>query len=135
MKVDVFVNVRTDVYLRNLVLDENKADETLTRAILYSNAGADGLFVPALTELTQIARITFGTKLPLNLLAWPSLPKAADLAKLGVRRLSVGSGISQIVWHRIAKLMEGFLAAGDSELFAKDSMAHGELQKLFGNMK
>jgi len=135
MNVDVFINARTDVYLRNLVSDENKAEETLTRAVLYGEAGADGLFVPALTELTQIAQITFGTKLPINLLAWPGLPKAADLAKLGVRRLSVGPAISQIAWQRIAKLTEAFLAAGDSELFAKDSMAHGTLQKLFANTK
>jgi 2-methylisocitrate lyase-like PEP mutase family enzyme len=135
MKVDVFINARTDVYLRNLVSDENKAEETLTRAVLYGEAGADGLFVPALTELTQIAQITVGTKLPVNLLAWPGLPKASDLAKLGVRRLSAGPGISQIVWQRIAKLTEAFLAAGDSQLFAEDFMAHGALQQLFTDTK
>jgi 2-methylisocitrate lyase-like PEP mutase family enzyme len=70
MKVDVFVNAGTDVYLQNLVPDENKAEETLARPVLYGEAGADGLFVPALTELTQIAQITVGTKLPVNLLAW-----------------------------------------------------------------
>lgn len=85
--------------------------------------------------MTQIAQITAGTKLPVNLHARPSLPRAADLAKLGVRRLSAGSGISQIVWQRIVKLTEAFLATGDSELFAKDSMAHGELQKLFANTR
>lgn len=131
MNVDVFINARTDVYLQNLVPDESKAEETLARATLYSNAGADGLFVPALTELTQIAQITVGTKLPVNLLAWPGLPKSADLAKLGVRRLSAGSGIAQIVWQRIGTLTEAFLASGESELFTKDFMAHGELQKLF----
>ena len=135
MKVDVFVNARTDVYPKNLVSDENKAEETLARAVLYSDAGADGLFVPALTELMQIAKITVGTKLPVNLLAWPGLPKAADLAKLGVRRLSAGSGISQIVWQRIGKLTEAFLATGDSESFTKDFMAYGELQKIFANTK
>ena len=123
------------MYLKNLVSDENKAEETLARAVLYSDAGADGLFVPALTELTQIAKITVGTKLAVNLLAWPGLPKAADLAKLGVRRLSAGSGISQIVWQRIGKLTEAFLATGDSESFTKDFMAYGELQKIFANTK
>ena len=82
-----------------------------------------------MTELAQIAQITVETtKLPVNLLAWPGLPKAADLAKLGVRSLSALSGVSQIVWQRIRKLPEAFLAAGDSELFTKGFMAHGELQ-------
>lgn len=130
MKVDVFVNARTDVYFQNLAPDENKAEETLARAFLYAEAGADGLFVSALTELTQIAQITVGTKLPVNLLGWPGLPKAADLAKLGVRRLSAGLGISQIVCRRIGKLTEAFLATEDSDDFTKDFMACGELQKL-----
>jgi 2-methylisocitrate lyase-like PEP mutase family enzyme len=133
MKVDVFVNAQTDVYLQNLVPDENKAEETLARATVYSDAGADGLFVPRLNELTQIAQITVGTRLPVNLLAWPGLPKMADLAKLGVRRLSAGPGISQIVWQQIAKVTEVFLATGDSEMFAQDSMTRGELQRLFAN--
>jgi 2-methylisocitrate lyase-like PEP mutase family enzyme len=131
MKIDFFINARTDVYLQHLVPDESKAEETLARASLYNDAGADGLFVPMLTELTQIAQITVATKLPVNLLACPGLPKAADLAKLGVRRLSAGPAISQVVWQRIVKLTELFLATADSELFAKDSMAHAELQKLF----
>jgi 2-methylisocitrate lyase-like PEP mutase family enzyme len=63
------------------------------------------------------------------------LHKAADLAKLGVQRLSAGSGISQIVWQRIAKLTEAFLTTGDSERFTRDFMEYGELQKLFANTR
>jgi hypothetical protein len=61
--------------------------------------------------------------------------KAADLAKLGVQRLSAGSGISLIVWQRIGKLTEAFLATGDSERFTRDFMAYGDLQKLFANTR
>jgi 2-methylisocitrate lyase-like PEP mutase family enzyme len=112
MKVDVFVNARTDVYLKDLVSDEDKAEEALARAVLYGEAGADGLFVPALTELTQIAQITVGTKLPVSLLAWPGLPRATDLAKLGVRRLSAGPGISQIVLAANRKAYGGISRCG-----------------------
>lgn len=135
MNVDVFINARTDVYLQNLVPDEAKAEETLARAAIYHAAGADGLFVPALTEPTQIAQMTGGADLPVNLLAWPGLPKAAELVKLGVRRLSAGSGISQIIWRHVAKLTETFLAEGDSELFTKDFMAHGQIQGLFADSR
>jgi 2-methylisocitrate lyase-like PEP mutase family enzyme len=104
MNVDVFINARTDVFLQNLVPDEKKTDETIARAAIYGSAGADGLFVPALTEPAQIDQITAGIDLPVNLLAWPGLPRASDLAKLGVRRLSAGSGISQVIWQHVAKL-------------------------------
>jgi 2-methylisocitrate lyase-like PEP mutase family enzyme len=135
MNVDVFINARTDVYLQNLVPDEAKAVETLSRAAIYQAAGADGLFVPALAEATQIAQITARADLPVNLLAWSGLPKAGELVELGVRRLSAGSGISQIIWRHVAKLTETFLAEGDSALFTKDYMAHGQLQGLFADAK
>jgi 2-methylisocitrate lyase-like PEP mutase family enzyme len=135
MSVDVFLNARTDVYLQNLAPDEKKAEETLARAAIYRSAGADGLFVPALAELTQIAKITVGTELPVNLLAWPGLPKVDNLRKLGVRRLSAGSGIPQIIWQHVAEITKSFLAEGNSELFSKDYMGHAQLQGLFADAK
>ncbi len=131
MNVDVFINARTDVFLQNLAPDEKKTEETLARAAIYRSAGADGLFVPALAEPSQIGLITAGTDLPVNVLAWPRLPKVSELAKLGVRRLSAGSGIPQVIWQHVAKLAEAFLAEGDSALFAKDHLSHGQLQALF----
>src|SRR5580698_3682475 len=135
MKVDLFLNARTDVYLQNLVADGHKLEETLKRAAMYRSAGADGLFVPALADSAQILRITAGTELPLNLLAWPGLPKVNELARLGVRRLSAGSGIPQIAWQQVAHLAETFLAEGDSGLFTKDYMAHSRLQQLFASAR
>jgi 2-methylisocitrate lyase-like PEP mutase family enzyme len=135
MNVDVFINARTDVFLQNLVPDERKLEETLARAAIYRSAGADGLFVPALAESSQIAHITAGTDLPVNVLAWPGLPKVSDLAKVGVRRLSAGSGISQVIWKHFAELTGSFLANGDSELFAKGSMGYAPLQALFTDVK
>ena len=135
MNVDLFINARTDVYLQNLVADEHKVEETLKRSVIYRSAGADGLFVPALAEPTQISRVTAGTVLPVNLLAWPGLPKVNELAKLGVRRLSAGSGIPQIAWQQVAHLAETFFAEGDSDLFTKDYMAHSRLQQLFASAK
>ena len=92
MNVDVFVNARTDVYLQNLVADQKKVEETLARAAIYRAAGADGLFVPALADLAQIAKITAGTELRVNLLAWAGFSKVSELGKLGARRISAGSG-------------------------------------------
>src|SRR5262249_2800590 len=44
--VDLFVNARTDVYLRGLVPEAERVRETLARAARYRDAGADGIFVP-----------------------------------------------------------------------------------------
>lgn len=84
---DVFVNARVD----NLWFAEDATvDAVLLRASAYAAAGADGIFVPGLTDAAQIRSVTSGTKLPLNVLAHPTLT-VAELGELGVRRVSSGS--------------------------------------------
>lgn len=129
--VDVFVNARTDVYLQSLAPEGQRIKETIARAQVYRSAGADGIFVPALSDPKQIAEIVPAVNMPLNLMAWPGLPDAAELKKLGVHRLSSGSGISQVIWNHVARLAKAFLETGASEPMAQDYMAHGNLQGLF----
>ena len=131
MGVDVFVNARTDVYLQGLVADDKKVQETLGRAAVYRSAGADGLFVPGLTDVAHIAKITEGTELPVNLMSSAELPKLDALEKLNVRRLSAGTAISQIVSKHVALLAESFLNHGDCEVFNEDAMPYSQLQNLF----
>ena len=133
--VDIFVNTRTDVYLQDLVADNKKVQETLDRAATYQSAGADGLFVPGLTDTSDIAQITEGTELPVNLMASPDLPKGAELAKLNVRRLSAGTALAQIAYKQVARLAENFLENGDCAVFNEDALTYSELQKLFKGRK
>lgn len=84
---DVFVNARIDTYWLGQSAD---TEETLRRAWAYIAAGADGIFVPALAEPSQIRTITEAASVPVNLLPVPGR-SVAELADLGVRRLSTGS--------------------------------------------
>jgi 2-methylisocitrate lyase-like PEP mutase family enzyme len=130
--LDLFVNVRTDVYLRNLSPDEEKVSETLRRATIYRLAGADGLFVPGIVNARQIREVASGTELPLNVMSLPGLPGLPELASFDVRRLSAGSAIFQVLWRHLAQLAQRFHTEGDSRVFASDSMGYGQLQALFG---
>lgn len=89
---DIFINARTDVYLRKLVPTEAALDETLKRAALYQKAGADGLFVPALTALSELKRVVDSTPLPVNALIMKAMPPIDTLKKIGIRRISAGAG-------------------------------------------
>jgi 2-methylisocitrate lyase-like PEP mutase family enzyme len=129
--VDVFVNARTDVFLQALVPEDQCVKETIRRAGIYRSAGADGIFVPALADPKQIAEIVPAVNMPLNLMAWPGLPDAAELKRLGVRRLSSGSGIPQVIWNHFARLAKAFLETGSSGPMSQDYMAHADLQGLF----
>ena len=129
--VDVFINARTDVYLAEIGAPESRVGETIERAARYRDAGADGLFVPGLSEVSDIKAIAPEIKMPLNVMAVPDLAPAVELKEIGVSRLSSGTGIPQTVWGRVAELAKGFLATGSSKPMFENSMPYGKLQKLF----
>ena len=128
--IDIFVNARTDVYLRDLKPASDRVDEVLRRADLYRNAGADGLFVPGLIEPGEIREIASSSKLPLNVLAWPGLLPAAKLEMLGVRRLSAGSALAEGLWGLAATRAQAFLAEGLSDPLSESAMSYGAINDL-----
>ncbi|MFD3442573.1 isocitrate lyase/phosphoenolpyruvate mutase family protein [Streptomyces sp. NPDC058685] len=84
---DLFVNARVDTYWLG---QEATVDATLDRAALYVEAGADGIFVPGASESAVLRELARSIPVPLNVLAIPE-QSPADLAALGVRRVSTGS--------------------------------------------
>jgi 2-methylisocitrate lyase-like PEP mutase family enzyme len=129
--IDLFVNARTDVYLRGLAPEGKRVTEVLARTSLYRDAGATGLFVPGLRDAAEIRAVAAEAGLPLNVMAWPGLPAATELGQLGVRRLSAGSGISQALWGRAAALAGEFLKTGKSEPLGDGAMAYADINALF----
>ncbi|WEF35450.1 isocitrate lyase/PEP mutase family protein [Pseudoduganella chitinolytica] len=110
--VRLYLNVRTDVYLRGLAPAGERVAETIRRAALYREAGASGLFVPGLAQEDEIAAVAQAVALPLNVMALPTLPPPARLRELGVRRLSAGSAIGEAGWSQVQQAVREFLATG-----------------------
>ena len=129
--IDLFVNARCDVLLASLVEKSKLIDETIARGKLYAGAGADGFFVPGISQAAHIEAVAGTISLPLNVMAWPGLATAAELGRLGVRRLSAGSAISQVLWARAEELGRGFLESGDSGPISQAAMPYPRLQSLF----
>lgn len=129
--VDLYVNARTDVYLAGLAPKGKQVAEVLSRAALYRDAGASGLFAPGIKEPDDIRAVAAGAGLPLNVMAWPGLPTAPELQQLGARRLSAGSAITQALWGRAAMLAEGFLKTGKSDPLSEGEMGYGAINGLF----
>ncbi|MCE3556043.1 isocitrate lyase/phosphoenolpyruvate mutase family protein [Pseudonocardia sp. RS11V-5] len=84
---DVFLNARVDTYWLG---QDATPDITLTRAEAYVRAGADGVFLPGLTDPAVLREATRALPVPVNTLVVPDLT-LAQLADLGVRRVSTGS--------------------------------------------
>ncbi|MGC4994929.1 isocitrate lyase/PEP mutase family protein [Streptomyces sp. DT195] len=91
---DLFLNARIDTYLLGLGASETRLEETLTRARLYVEAGADGIFVPGVTDRATLKALAGDVPVPLNVMAGPGAPSVAELGTLGVARVSLGPGVA-----------------------------------------
>lgn len=88
--VDLFINARTDPFLLKFGSPDECLNEAARRAKIYTDAGADGIFVPGLTDLALIEKFVQFTPLPVNIMVTQGVPEIADLARVGVRRVSLG---------------------------------------------
>lgn len=90
----LFVNARCDAYRGISPEDygQHLIDSVLERADAYARAGAGGLFVPFLGDHPTIAKICGASPLPVNILWGPGRGTRAELAALGVARISYGHG-------------------------------------------
>lgn len=113
--VDLFINARTDVFLKQLVPAEQMVEETLRRAAAIKSAGASGLFVPGIAAEADIRAVAEGAGLPLNVMARPGLPDGVTLQAWGVKRLSAATGLFNVAMAATHDAAAAFLANGSSE--------------------
>jgi methylisocitrate lyase len=104
---------------------------TIARLVAYAEAGADCLYAPAIRDKGQIATVVkeLAPK-PINILVGSPGLTVAELADLGVRRISIGGALARAAWG-------GFLRAA-REISEKGSFAelahavpHGEINSFF----
>ena len=93
-------------------------DDAIRRLKAYSEAGADCLYAPGLRTAEDVAAaVKAVAPLPLNVLMWTKGLSVAELADLGVRRISVGGALARAAWA-------GFLGA------AREIAAEGRFDRL-----
>ena len=113
----VMLTARAEVYL---VEEAHRVKEAIRRLQAYAQAGADVLFAPGIRDREGIAAIVAAVRpKPVNVLMSANTGlRMADLAALGVRRVSVGSGLARAAWTgfmKAAKILadEGSFAGFD----------------------
>jgi 2-methylisocitrate lyase-like PEP mutase family enzyme len=110
--VDLFINARVDTYLRKVGSESERFAITVQRAHAYRAAGADGIFVPLVSDAETIGRLVHEVGAPLNVIAGPGSPTIAELKALGVARVSVGPGLARAVMAHIRRAAKELLGAG-----------------------
>lgn len=107
-------------------------DEAIARLKAYSSAGADCLYAPGLRTREQFAAVVEAlAPKPVNaLIGWPADLTVADLAALGVRRISVGGALARCAWGGFMHASK-LLAEEGSFAGFKDAAPGGDLNALF----
>ncbi len=100
-------------------------DDTIRRLQAFSDVGADALYAPGLTKAEDIRTVCNSVNKPVNVvmgLKGGSL-SVAELAALGVRRISVGSALSRAALGAMVRAAREMLDHGTFD-FAKDALPY-----------
>lgn len=96
----------------NYVRGRHDLKDTIVRLQAYEQAGADVLYAPGLVALEDIRRVVESVELPVNVLARPGAPSVAELAAVGVKRVSVGGAFAFAALGALVEAAEEFRGAG-----------------------
>jgi 2-methylisocitrate lyase-like PEP mutase family enzyme len=133
IRVPVVINARTDVYLAQVGEPETRFEHAVSRVKAYRQAGADCLFVPGVRDGEIIGRLVEAVEGPLNILAGPGTPPVTELARLGVARVSFGSGPFRAAMGWFRKFLHEASEPAALVDLAEDAIPYGELNKLLEN--
>ena len=112
LRVPLVLNARTDVYLLEGGNPDADYAETVRRLVAFRDAGADCVFAPGLKDAETIGLLVKDVACPVNILAVPGTPSIAELEKLGVARVSVGSGFMRATLAALRAMAEELKNSG-----------------------
>lgn len=102
--------------------------DTIARLRAYEEAGADVLYAPGLPDLDAVRAVCAAVGRPVNVLARPE-HTLDGLRACGVRRVSLGSGLSRAALGALRRAAQEILGGG-TFAFAADAYPYGELNTL-----
>jgi 2-methylisocitrate lyase-like PEP mutase family enzyme len=127
--VPFVLNARTDVFLEQVGEPAGRLAHAVRRLNAYRSAGADCLFAPGVSDPATIAMLVKEVHGPLNVLAVAASPPIRELERLGVARVSLGSGPMRAGLTVLRRLAEELRAAGTYGVLA-GAIPHAELNRL-----
>lgn len=127
--IPVVLTARCEAYL---VGDPDPFSVSLERLAAFAAAGADCLYAPGVTRPGEIDRIVREVApRPVNVLVSRPGPTVAQLAGLGVRRISVGGALARVAWGAFVRAATRIREAGTFDALG-DAIPFDTLNDAFG---
>ncbi|UTR10203.1 isocitrate lyase/phosphoenolpyruvate mutase family protein [Evansella sp. LMS18] len=126
----LFVNARTDIYWLNIGEEEDRFELAIERVKAYEKAGADCIFVPGLTNRTEIEKLRKEITRPINLLVSPDLPDLKELSRIGIDRVSTGSAPFRSAISMIKKMSDDLQKHDSFQLMTEGVLSYQEVMDM-----
>src|SRR6478609_1041612 len=107
--IPLVINARTDVFLTGA----NDMDQAVERARAYLAAGADCAFVPGVRDVATLEQLVIRIRGPVSVMGGAGSPPLAELARIGIARVSYGPGPLGVAMAALRSAAETLLAGGD----------------------
>jgi 2-methylisocitrate lyase-like PEP mutase family enzyme len=140
--IHLVINARTDAYWQAGVDPAEAMRNTLERGKAYLQAGADCIFIPGLRNPEHIKTVIDHLRsvagepdhgvAPVNILAGPGVPSIPELAKLGVKRVSYGSGPHRAAMGLLRRIAEEAKTSGTFKALTEGAVPYEEINGLMG---
>jgi 2-methylisocitrate lyase-like PEP mutase family enzyme len=153
--IHLVINARTDAYWQSGVDPAEAMRGTLERGKAYLQAGADCVFIPGLRnpehiktiidhlsadlptkdlrnkDLRDVHQPSVHRVSPVNILAGPGVPSIPELAKLGVKRVSYGSGPHRAAMGLLRRMADEARTSGTYTALTDGAVPYEEINGLF----
>jgi 2-methylisocitrate lyase-like PEP mutase family enzyme len=116
----------------NFIRGRTDLADTIARLQAYQEAGADILFAPGLSEAADIRSVVSSVDRPVNVLALPNCPPVAELAELGVRRISIGGAFAFAAYGAMIEAATELRDRGTYGYWARTDVGRSAVQEHFG---
>lgn len=130
--VPLVINERTDIYLMPIGPEATRFERTVERLRAYRDATADCLFAPGLSDRGTIEKLVKAVAAPLNILASAGCPALTELEKIGVARVSVGSGMMRATLGLVRRIGKELMEAGTFSALFEGAVPFAEVNRLLG---
>jgi 2-methylisocitrate lyase-like PEP mutase family enzyme len=128
--VPLVLNARVDVFLGEIGEPGTRLEHAIERGRAYRGAGADCVFVPGVEDESTIGALVHGIGGCVSVLATPRTPTVAELGRLGVARVSMGSGPYRAALTEALRIAGEAYGMGTFASLAAARIAHEDAQQL-----
>jgi 2-methylisocitrate lyase-like PEP mutase family enzyme len=130
LDVPLVINARTDALVLGLGDRTTRLKEAIARGKEYKKAGADCFFPVGAIDPQTISEITKQVGCPVNILATNGVPPIAELSRLGVRRVSLGSGPARATLGLVIRIAQELREGGTYESLLNGAPTLAEANRL-----